>query len=160
MLFRIERMRRDLLPGVWRVEEGSFAEPYPRWYFRALLEVSDFFYVALVEEGVAGYAVASREGDLLRILSIAVLPPFRRKGIGGALLSRILDEGKAIGLKGAILEAEVGNEAAKALYRSLGFAECGVRAGYYGSGRDAIVFRLNFQGAPDKKPFTSSMDPY
>lgn len=144
MLFRIERAREELLPGVWRVEEGSFAEPYPRWYLRALLERSDFFYVALVEGSVVGYAAASREGDLVHILSIAVLPPFRRKGIGRALLRRILEEGRAMGLNGAILEVGVENEAAKALYRSLGFAECGRIAGYYGSGRDAVVFRLNF----------------
>ncbi|MEM3462271.1 MAG: GNAT family N-acetyltransferase [Candidatus Bathyarchaeia archaeon] len=144
MLFRIERMRRDLLPGVWRVEEESFPEPYPRWYLRALLEGSDLFYAALIDGDVVGYAAASQEGDLIHILSMAVLPPFRRKGIGRALLVRILDEGRAMGLKGAILEVDVGNEAAKALYRSLGFTECGVRRGYYGGKRDAMVFRLNF----------------
>jgi ribosomal-protein-alanine N-acetyltransferase len=153
MRFRIERMRREFLPGIWRVEEESFDEPYPRRYLAALSEWADLFYVALVGEEVAGYAAASSEGDSLHILSIAVLPRFRRRGIGRALLSRILEEGRAMGLKGAILEVGARNEGAKAFYKGFGFEECGVRAGYYGGREDALVLRLSFQGARDQKPF-------
>lgn len=148
---RIERVRRDFLPGVWEVEEASFADPYPRWYLEALSRSSSFFYVALAGEKVVGYATASVEGDLVHIISLAVLPQFRRRGIGRALLRRILGGAKALGLRGAILEAKRGNEAAEALYRSLGFAERGFRAGYYENGADASVFELDFKGGGSGK---------
>ncbi|MEM2226070.1 MAG: GNAT family N-acetyltransferase [Candidatus Bathyarchaeia archaeon] len=64
---------------------------------------SDFFYAALIDGDVVGYAAASRRGDLVHILSIAVLPPFRHKEVRRALLGKILNEGKAMGLKGAVL---------------------------------------------------------
>ncbi|MEM3574719.1 MAG: GNAT family N-acetyltransferase, partial [Candidatus Bathyarchaeia archaeon] len=57
-------------------------------YLRALLWGSDFFYAALIDGDVVGYAAASRRGDLVHILSIAVLPPFRHKEVGGALFGQ------------------------------------------------------------------------
>lgn len=52
--------------------------------------------------------------------SLAVMPPFRGKGIGRSLLRRGIADGHSLGLK-VTLAVDPVNHRAKALYRSLGF---------------------------------------
>jgi len=62
---------------------------------------------------------------------VAVAPPFRRRGIGAALLGRVLKEGRALGARTALLEVRASNAAAQALYSRLGFVRVGLRKAYY-----------------------------
>jgi [ribosomal protein S18]-alanine N-acetyltransferase len=82
-----------------------------------------------------GHADQPRERE---ILNIAVLPDFRRLGIGRSLLEHELQEPAVY-----ILEVRESNLAARQLYTRLGFAEIGKRPYYYQSPREnAIVMRL------------------
>ncbi len=54
----------------------------------------------------------------------------------------------ACGAHEVLLEVRVDNDAARTLYRSEGFAELGVRRGYYELGRvDAITMRRDLGGS-------------
>ncbi|HEY5675800.1 MAG TPA: GNAT family N-acetyltransferase [Myxococcales bacterium] len=64
----------------------------------------------------AGYLAAVRLGGALGIEQVAVLPHFRRLGIGRALVAYALREGTA-----ALLSVSEDNAEGRALYRSLGF---------------------------------------
>jgi len=64
----------------------------------------------------AGYLTALQLGGALGIEELAVLPKFRRTGIGRALVAHALRDGSA-----AVLSVSEENAAARALYRSLGF---------------------------------------
>ena len=86
--------------------------------------------------GFAGGMVVDRD---VQILDVAVDAAHRREGIARKLLSHVSYDAQMLGCTTASLEVEAGNEAAKALYASLGFAEAGRRRGYYGPGNDAIV---------------------
>jgi ribosomal-protein-alanine N-acetyltransferase len=58
------------------------------------------------------------------------------------VLDGLLGEARRRGAVEAFLEVRVDNEAARALYARAGFAQVGLRRGYYDGGRvDAVVMR-------------------
>jgi [ribosomal protein S18]-alanine N-acetyltransferase len=96
--------------------------------------------VALATEPLAGFIAARFTGDEIHINNVAVAHNVRRRGIGAALLGRVLKEGRALGARTALLEVRAGNAAAQALYRRLGFVSVGLRRDYYTDpAEDALV---------------------
>jgi ribosomal-protein-alanine N-acetyltransferase len=100
--------------------------------------------VILVSEST-GFALGRVAADEAEVLTIAVDPAARRKGIGARLLRGLLADAVARGATEAFLEVAADNAAALALYRGAGFAEVGRRKGYYsgrdGPATDALVLR-------------------
>ena len=86
--------------------------------------------------------VARVASDEAEILTLAVAPGARGKGLGRALLSAAIAEAARRGAKAIFLEVGRDNPAALALYAALRFANVGSRKGYYGV-RDASVLRLS-----------------
>jgi ribosomal-protein-alanine N-acetyltransferase len=83
----------------------------------------------------------SGQGD---IQTIAVDPARRGAGLGRALMHALIDEARRRGAAELFLEVRADNPVARTLYESLGFAEIGVRRGYYQpDGVDAVVMRLD-----------------
>ena len=68
------------------------------------------------------------EGD---ITNVVVDESCRGRGLGRGLVSRLLEEGKARGIRAFTLEVRVGNAGAIRLYEELGFRSEGVRKGFY-----------------------------
>jgi [ribosomal protein S18]-alanine N-acetyltransferase len=92
--------------------------------------------------GYAGLAfVAGPPAAEAEIHTIGVDPAFRRRGIGRALLRRLLAVADAAGAR-VFLEVRTDNEAARALYAADGFTVVGLRKRYYRpSGADAHTMR-------------------
>ncbi|HEY2316636.1 MAG TPA: GNAT family N-acetyltransferase, partial [Streptosporangiaceae bacterium] len=68
------------------------------------------------------------------------------QGIGSALLDRLLAEASSRGCTEVFLEVRADNTRAQRLYRWRGFADVGIRRGYYQpSGTDAIVMRRDLR---------------
>ena len=61
------------------------------------------------------------EKDEYLIAHLAVNEQFRRQGIGQALLAKGVEEARRKGYSKLVLEVEIGNEKAIALYRKSGF---------------------------------------
>jgi ribosomal-protein-alanine N-acetyltransferase len=94
---------------------------------------------------IAGYIVARETAGELHINNVAVRAQYRRRGIGIALLSQIIDEARRLGVKAAFLEVRSGNFAAQSLYERCGFKAIARRANYYSDPReDAVVMSLMF----------------
>lgn len=87
---------------------------------------------------ILGYAVAwfVDEGELL---TVGTAPEARRRGLGRALVARVLASAAARGVRTLTLEVRRSNEAAIALYERLGFDTVTVRRAYYADGEDALV---------------------
>ena len=86
--------------------------------------------------GFAGGMVVDKD---IEILDVSVSRAHRREGIARKLLSHVSYDAQMLGCTTASLEVEADNEAAIALYGSLGFGEAGRRRGYYAGGVDALV---------------------
>jgi ribosomal-protein-alanine N-acetyltransferase len=97
--------------------------------------------------GLQGFVMARVAADEAEILTLAVPPPARRRGLGLALMRAALAEAAARGARAMFLEVAAGNEAARALYGALGFAEVGRRRRYYADGADAVVLRRDLAAA-------------
>jgi ribosomal-protein-alanine N-acetyltransferase len=141
----------DLLAGMHHV---CFAEP---WSANSMAEVlalagsegliavdGGSLAPAVEPPGPAGLVLWRRIFDEAEILTIAVLPPWRRQGVGRQLLEAAMDSAAKAGAATMFLEAAADNHAALALYRSKGFAEVGVRKGYYG-GADGVTMRCDLE---------------
>ena len=79
--------------------------------------------------------------DEAEILTLAVAPHARGKGLGRALLQAAINKARHSGAATMFLEVGADNPHALALYAGLGSAKVGARKGYY-EGRDALVLRL------------------
>ena len=78
------------------------------------------------------------------ILTVAVLPEYRRQGIAKEFMRQIEEWSKERGASAMMLEVEQTNESAIELYKSLGYMKISVRMDYYGPGKDAFVMRKDF----------------
>jgi ribosomal protein S18 acetylase RimI-like enzyme len=77
------------------------------------------FDLVLVDGEPAGRLYVDRRDDELRLIDIALLPEFRRRGIGGELMGQVLGEARAAGLPVQIHVEQ--NNPAMRLYDRLGF---------------------------------------
>lgn len=129
------------LGKVMAIEKASFTDPYPLEEFLAhLLGNRSGFVVASVDSEVVGYVLAAGEkGGEGWIRSIAVVPGYRRRGVGAALMGAAMKS--LAGCDRVRLLVRRSNGAAMALYRRFSFKETGIIVeGYYPDGEDAVEF--------------------
>lgn len=89
----------------------------------------------------AGMILGRVTADEAEILTLAVDPRQRRRGVGTALLGAAMARAADLGAAFMFLEVAVTNDAARALYAGHGFTEAGLRRRYYTDGTDALILR-------------------
>ncbi len=82
------------------------------------------------EEPTAGFALTRAMFDEEELLLFAVLPLYRGRGLGAALLTAVIARARSRGIRRMFLEMRRNNPAGK-LYTGFGFTTIGVRPGYY-----------------------------
>ncbi len=137
----------ELLAGMHKI---CFAEAWNAQSMAALLEMpgaagliavdGGSLMPALEAPGPAGFVLWRAAAGEAEILTIAVLPPWRKRGLGGRLLDAALAASARTGAEAMFLEAAADNNAALALYHARGFERVGLRKGYY-AGKDAVVMK-------------------
>jgi [ribosomal protein S18]-alanine N-acetyltransferase len=101
-------------------------------------------HVLVAEDGgtILGYVVGRSALDQGEILNLGVTLQARRRGIGGALVRRLLAVFSVEGVREAFLEVRESNFAAQRLYQSFGFHDVGRRRRYYRRPvEDAVILR-------------------
>src|SRR5829696_7228176 len=92
---------------------------------------------------IAGYIVARETAGELHINNVAVRSDYRRRGIGAALLTRVIEEARRRKANAAFLEVRSANQPAQALYEKKGFKAIARRPNYYSEPlEDAVVMSL------------------
>jgi ribosomal-protein-alanine N-acetyltransferase len=97
---------------------------------------------------VAGFSVFLSIVDEAHLLDIGVDRRHQRQGHGGRLLQQVSEAARAGGAVRMLLEVRPANTQAIAFYRGFGFAQIGVRRGYYpaAAGReDALVLGMELR---------------
>lgn len=147
----LRRARPDDLDAIMVLERSTFtADAWPAEAMRSELASEHGYYLVGVDDAspdeVVAYAglLAPRGSGQGDIQTIAVDPARRGAGLGRALMHALIDEARRRGAAELFLEVRADNPVARTLYESLGFAEIGVRRGYYQpAGVDAVVMRLD-----------------
>ena len=132
------------LEAIHAIECASFGDPWSLDSFRDLIDHPRAkMEVAIgADGGVIGFAIAWYVADESEIANIAVARAARRRGVGAALLDRILTAAAEFGALSVFLEVRESNEEARTLYGARGFEIAGRRIKYYRKpDEDALIMR-------------------
>ncbi len=139
------------LDSVIEINKNCLPENYASFFFiDTYRSCPTAFLVAEVPNRIVGYIMCRMEhgfSDIKRlkfvrkghIISVAVLPEYRRIGIASDLVRRALSALREMNAEECYLEVRTINEAGLALYGKLGFSLAKNVPHYYADGADALV---------------------
>lgn len=117
---------------VAEIEAASFSMPWSLRAFTDTVEKPNFRYLVAEEAGeILGYCGFLYVLDEAEIPNVCVKASARRQGVGRKMLEVLITEAKTLGIAVLYLEVRESNEAAKALYASLGFLPNSIRKNFY-----------------------------
>jgi ribosomal-protein-alanine N-acetyltransferase len=155
--FIIRNFEPKDLEHVVKINWTTLPEHYDNSFFLNIYsQFPRSFLVAQIGEKVVGYIMCrvevgfserrrlhiTRKGH---VVSIAVLPEYRRRGIASALMGKALEALKDYHVSETYLEVRVSNSAAISLYKKFGFSTVREVAGYYRDGENACVMVRNME---------------
>ena len=114
---------RDQLAALWqRVFGYESAHNAPEFVIDKKLVVGDgLLFVAEAEGKVVGSIMAGYDGHRGWIYALAVLPEYRRRGLGSRLVRHAEQQLRALGCPKINLQIMKGNESVESFYRKLGY---------------------------------------
>lgn len=135
------RMEEKDVEAVSRIEETTFSMPWSPASFLEMLKSNNTFYVVAEEEGkILGSCGVLQVLDEGNITNVVIEKKNRGRGIGTAMLSFLMEEGKKLGISAYTLEVRVSNSPAVHVYEKLGFVPEGIRKNFYEKPReDAVI---------------------
>ena len=153
--FDVRRLRSADLDRIQQIEHASFGKhAYDRnlfaEYFR---KCGDLFLVALRGGRICGYVITcTRRGTLpAEVISIAVDPDFRQKGVASVLLAATIRRLRRRGIPRLTLMVKVTNQAARRFYGKWGFTNVRQVPGYYEDGQGGIRMSLKILGSDQSR---------
>jgi ribosomal-protein-alanine N-acetyltransferase len=141
----IEPVGADACAVLADLHAGAFDKPWSATEIARLLQNSAVFALIARDAKPCGFAMGWAAAGDAELLTAAVVPEARRRGVGAALVSAACAAALVRGAASMHLEVARTNAAARALYAKLGFEEAGHRRGYYAGENgpvDAVVMRL------------------
>ena len=148
--YRIVPLCGSLAEAAARMESECFGEEITAEALSRFADApANHYFCAVGADGdLLGYGGISLVADEAEIITVAVSPVYRRRGIARALMEHMLrlaaDAGAAV-----YLEVRASNIPARELYRVLGFAETGMRKNYYSAPREDAVLMMRPAGAQE-----------
>lgn len=142
---------RDI-PDVQRIEKASFPIPWPSYALRQELETNRMARYLVVRAGneTIAYAGLWLMVDEAHVTTFAVLPEWRRRGVGGRLMVDVIRMAVRTGGRIATLEVRLSNAPAKRLYEEFGFRPVGLRPRYYSdNNEDALIMTTQPLDSPE-----------
>lgn len=129
------------------LHKGCFAKGWSYLEFESFFERAGVFAAIAYhkEKTSVGFVLCWLIGDQCDLLSMGVLEPYRRDGVGQMLLDYALANAASLGATHMVLEVNINNTAAQTLYAAQGFEQFSIRKGYYtnadGTTADAMCMR-------------------
>lgn len=136
-------IEREHLGAIAELEKHCFFEPWSEKALELLLAENAFGFVLMQDGQALAYAGMMTVLDEGQITNVATHPEHRSRGLGGAVLTALLDGARARGLSQISLEVRRSNRDAIALYERAGFSVAGERRNFYKHPtEDALVMLL------------------
>ena len=132
------------IPAIANIEKVCFSLPWSESAILESMNATTTFYVGYQNDVVVTYMGVSKIAGEGYVTNIAVLPEYRRKGIGKALLEYVIADCKDE-LEFISLEVRVSNTPAITLYENAGFKQVGLRKRFYTHpDEDALIMTKTF----------------
>lgn len=133
----------DLIDEIAAIEQRSFTVPWSKKTFEGAFEASTVTILAAMEgDTLMGYACLLAIAPDGELMNIAVDPPYRKSGVGSALMKAVIERAAEYGVEDIFLEVRDSNVSAQALYLKYGFEILGKRKKYYQKPvEDAILMK-------------------
>ena len=129
---QIRPMTKEDCVQVAAIEATSFSVPWSLKAFTETVEKENFRYFVAEDEGeIIGYCGFLFVLDEAEIPNVCVKSSARKRGVGKQMMSVLMEEAKKLGMAVLYLEVRESNTPARALYKSLGFEENGIRKNFY-----------------------------
>ena len=143
----IDYMKKSDLKDVIWIERKSFRTPWTGNAFRREIENDDdfsHFIVARHKNRTIAFIGFTHVLDEVHILTFAVHPKYRQRGVGTQLLTHALNMAKTLGAKKVTLEVRVSNISAQSLYKKFGFQIVAMRKRFYpDTGEDGYLMCIS-----------------
>ena len=161
--FKLRKFAMNDLQSVMQINRVCLPENYTDYFFIDLYRrFPETFLVAEENGEVMGYIMCRMELGLSNfgfsglikkghIVSVAVLPQYRNKGIGQALVTEAMEGMRLYNAKQCFLEVRTTNTPAVNLYKKLGFKITRTIHGYYVDGEDAYVMSRELPLKPKRR---------
>jgi len=140
-------VRADL-PAIFALDEICFEAPFrfSLAMMRRFAEAKNALtVVAERAQEIAGFCIAhverGRGEHVGYIVTLDVAPAERRRGLAARMMHEIESQARAAGCAAMALHVSVENTGAVRFYERMGYALWHLAPGFYGRGRDAIVYR-------------------
>ena len=146
---------RDLV-SVTEINMIALPEHYSDYFFESILrELPEAFIIAEINNRIVGYIMCKIEFGFTNfrklgfvkkghVVSVAVLPEHRGKGLGKALMLEAINGVMNRKSDEIYLEVRKSNESAIKMYQKLGFHIKSKLRAYYRDGEDAYLMALEF----------------
>ena len=118
---------------IGKLHAQGFYRGWPREEFETFLRDRDtpVLVAADAKRKIAGFIILRLAADEVELITVAVDPKWRKKGIGRALLRAAFADLMMSPARRMFLEVAADNAGAVRLYETEGFREVGRREGYY-----------------------------
>jgi ribosomal-protein-alanine N-acetyltransferase len=124
-------MQEQDIAAVAAMEQMIFSSPWSEKSFRDALQSEENIYLVAEEEQIAGYCGIWISYETADLCNMAVMPEYRRRQIGEALLLEGINRAAKRQVQSLLLEVRQSNQAAIGLYEKIGFQKIGIRKNYY-----------------------------
>jgi ribosomal-protein-alanine N-acetyltransferase len=150
-IYNLRKFNVNDLQSVMQINRSCLPENYTDFFFIDLYRRFPEAFIVAEENGqVVGYTMCRIEVGLSglglsglvkkgHVVSVAVMPQHRRRGIGEALVTKAMEAMKLYNAKQCYLEVRISNDEAIGLYKKLGFEVTRTNQGYYADGEGAHV---------------------
>lgn len=137
-------MTHEDVPEIADLEMKYFSVPWSENSLDKEVDNESSVFITAECEGVAaGYAGMYLMGYEAGITNVVVNESYRHSGIGDGLIKKIISEGAKRGVTDITLEVRKSNREAVHLYRKNGFAEEGIRPGFYDNPKEDAIIMWN-----------------
>lgn len=141
MEIKVRQAEEKDIDRIFEIEKLSFSHPWTKEMLSDSLDNEmNAIWVADTKDGIAGFLIAFCIPTVnAEICDIAVDPAFRRQKVAHNLINFMLCYCNLIAAEKVLLEVNVNNSNAIALYKSFDFVEDGIRPKYYEGKEDALL---------------------
>lgn len=153
--FVLRKSTVEDLEAIMNINLVSLPENYSSFFFADVYaHFPNTFIVADVDGKIVGYIMCRIESGFSNfhltkkghVISLAVLPEYRSKGVGHAILNEAMKAmAFSYGAKECFLEVRVSNTAAINLYKKMGLRIEKTLRDYYSDGESAYVMSKKFE---------------